>query len=98
MTLADDIRKQVQKQAMEVTMKLMADERTRPYVAKAMQGFMESKQRAESVREEMLSTLGLASVEQLKAAQKDANKLAKKVDRLQETLDQLKTQLAAAQA
>lgn len=96
MAFSDDIRKTVQKQAMEVTMKLMSDERTRPYVAKAMQQFMESKQRAETVREDLLTTLGLASMEQLKAAKKDANKLAKKVEKLQASIEELQAQLQKA--
>ncbi len=93
MAISDEIRKKIQKQAMEVTMKLMADERSRPYVAKAMQGYMESRQKADALREDILGTLGLASLEQMKKAQKEAKKLAKKMESLQAELEKLQAAL-----
>lgn len=89
MSLRDEILKNVQKQAMEVTMKLMADERTRPYVAKAMQGINDGRQKAETVRDELLTQLGLATQEQVKHAQKEAAKLAKKLEKLQAQVEAL---------
>lgn len=89
MSIRDDVLKNVQKQAMEITMKLMADERTRPYVAKAMQGLNDGRQKAETVRNELLTQMGLATQDQVKNAQKEAAKLARKLEKLQAQIEAL---------
>ena len=89
MSIRDDVLKNIQKQAMEITMKLMADERTRPYVAKAMQGLNDGRQKAETVRNELMTQMGLATQEQVKNAQREAAKLAKKLEKLQAQIEAL---------
>ena len=89
MSIRDDVLKNVQKQAMEITMKLMADERPRPYVAKAMQGLNDGRQKAETVRNELLTQMGLATQDQVKNAQKEAAKLARKLEKLQAQIEAL---------
>lgn len=86
-----DLQKELQKRAQETVMKLMQDDRTRPMMAKAMQAYMEGRQRVDQVRDETAKNLGIATAA-------DTQKLASRVKKLERQLEKLQEQLAKAEA
>lgn len=91
--IPNDIKKKVQKQAMELTMKMMADDRTRPYMAKAMQGFMQGRQSLVERRRDILKNLSLASKEDLDTLRRETGKLNRQLASLGDKLTALEAQL-----
>ena len=91
--LSRDLKKLLQKQTTELTMKLMADDRTRPYIAKALQGIMQGRQSFEKRRRELLQSLSLASQEDLDNLRREAAKLKRQLAQLSEQLAALEAQL-----
>lgn len=89
------LQRTVQQKAQETVMKLMADERTRPMVAKAMQTYMESRQRVDQVRDQTAQNLGLATQADVQAVRGRLRKLEKKLDQLTTSLERLESSLSA---
>ena len=81
------IAKKIQKKAMETAMKLMQDERTAPYMAKAMQGFMSSRQKVTEIRSESLKQLNLMSGDEFASLRWRATKIEKRIQQLAGKLD-----------
>lgn len=91
MSLKKSVQKEVRKRAQETVMKLMADERTRPIVAKAMQTYMEGRQRVDEVRDQAVERMGLVT-------QKEFNAIKSRLKKLERQLDQIAAKLDAAES
>ena len=87
MAFPRNLRKDIEKRAMQVAMKLMQDDRTRPLVAKAMQGFMDGRQKFDEARDEAARGLGLMT-------RGDLDRLQGRVRRLGRRLDDLEGRIA----
>jgi transcription elongation GreA/GreB family factor len=86
MSKRKDLRKQIEKKAQETIMKLMADERARPVVAKAMQAFTEGRQRVDRARDQAATQLGIATAAELQATRSQLKKLEKRIKELEDRL------------
>ncbi|RMF12796.1 MAG: hypothetical protein D6761_12175 [Candidatus Dadabacteria bacterium] len=95
MPLPRDLQKQFQARAQETIMKLMQDERTRPMVAKAMQTYMESRQRVDQVRDETAHNLGLVTKGDLDKVSSRLRKLERQLDRFEKRLEQAEAALSS---
>jgi len=91
MSLKKSVQKEVQKRAQETVMKLMADERTRPIVAKAMQTCMESRQRVDEVRDQAAERMGVGM-------QAECNGIKSRLKKLERQLDAIAGKLEAAES
>lgn len=74
------LRKDIEKKATQVAMKLMQDDRTRPLVAKAMQGFMEGRQKFDEARDEAARGLGLMTRGDLDRLQGRVRRISRRLD------------------
>jgi len=83
------LKKKLQKQAEATVMKLMADERTRPAVAKAMQSYMSNRQRVERIRAEALEVAGLARVDDVSRLRGRLRRLDRRLKRLESRIGEL---------
>lgn len=83
MAFPRNLRKDIEKKAMQVAMKLMQDDRTRPLVAKAMQGVMEGRQKFDEARDEAARGLGLMTRGELDRLQGRARRLGRRLDDLE---------------
>lgn len=79
-SISRKLRKDLGKKAMQVAMKLMQDDRTRPLVAKAMQGFMEGRQKFDEARDEAVRGLGLMTRGELDRLQGRVRRLGRRLD------------------
>lgn len=87
--ISDKAKKKLQKQAMDLTMKLMSDDRTRPYMAKAMQSFMVGRETFVSRRDELLDALDLASQKKMKDLNKRVTRLSRRLEELNNKLQKM---------
>ncbi len=94
MSVTKKLQKNVEKRAQETVMKLMADERTRPIVAKAMQTYMESRQRVDEVRDQTAQNLGLVTQQEFKQAKSRLRRMEKDIDKLSRKFTSLEEKLA----
>lgn len=88
--LNDKAKKKLQKQGMQLFMKLMDDERTQPYVTKLMQTAMQSRESLMQIRQEVAETLQLATLDQFNTLRRKAEKLERKLDALNKELEEQK--------
>lgn len=92
------LQKQIQAKAQETVMKLMQDDRTRPVMAKAMQAYMEGRQRVDQVRDEAAKNLGLATTAETQKLQSRVKKLERQLEKLTEQLAKAEAALSGGQA
>jgi len=95
MSVRKNLQEQFQTRAQETIMKLMQDDRTRPMVAKAMQAYMEGRQRVDEVRDQTAQNLGLTTQSETQKLSGRLRKLERQLEKLQQKIEQAETSLAA---
>lgn len=84
MTKKSTLQKRLEQKASQTVMRLMADERTRPVVARAMQTYMDGRQRFEDIRETTAAGLGLATRGEINAVRGRLRRLGKRVGEIEQ--------------
>ena len=95
MSVRKNLQEQFQAIAQETVMKLMQDDRTRPMVAKAMQAYLEGRQRVDDVRDQTAQNLGLTTQSETQKLSGRLRKLERQLEKLQQKIEQAETSLAA---